>query len=343
MTLNAPRDTTVRRLFAVSMNRCAFPGCSTPIIDSISNTILAEICHIHAQRENGPRFDSGQTDEERHGFDNLLLMCGVHHKLIDAPENQRTYTAAHLKELKQAHEQTARSLQPLTAPLNEELLSALLATATRYDAGSIHMDFSNAVFRVGGEGGGFGGGGGGGGNLTIVGSTRLPPNAQLDLNGKDGQAPGGGGGGAGAVAFVGRPADTDDLANGLRVSSVFTANAVSLYDLFNVLGGAWSYLPVPSLHHQVRINVVVVLELGTVAPDTLLRFEIQLFNPHGTIAQTQTCDIGVPTNPGSTPRASFYRLLDFVVTDIGVWTIKIVSSHTELATYKFECRQTEIA
>ena len=162
------------------------------------------------------------------------------------------------------------------------------------------MNFTNAVFEVGGVGGDVGGGGGSVGVLTIFGTSRVPPEARSDLNGGDGQAPGGGGGGTGAVTFVGRPVDTDDLANGLRVSSLFTANAASLHGLFNVLGGGWEYLPVHSLDQAMSINLVAILEFGSVAPDTLIRIEIQLFNPEGAVVLAVPRDVAVPTEPGLT-------------------------------------------
>lgn len=339
MTLNAPRDTTIRRVFAVSMNRCAFPGCSTPVIDPDSMTILGEICHIHAQSEKGPRFDPNQGDEERHGFDNLILMCSVHHKIIDARENLVTYTADHLRDLKRRHEQTARATSTPNLPLTDALVAAFKDAASHYETGAVHMNFTNAVFRVGGEGGGLGGGGGGGGVLTIVGTTRLPSAARIDPDGGDGQAPGGGGGGAGAITFIGRPVDTDDLANGLRVSSLFTANAASLHDLFNVLGGGWTYLPVPSLEQTMRINLVAVFELGSMSPDTLIRIEIQLHSPQGAVVLAVPRDVAVPTQPGLTPRALILQILEFVVTAFGVWNVVIKSSHIELARYPLECRQ----
>ena len=339
MALNTPRDTTIRRVFAVSMNRCAFPGCSTPVIDPESKTILGEICHIHAQREKGPRFEPNQGDEERHGFDNLILMCSVHHKIIDAHENLAIYTADQLRALKRQHEQVARTTPMPDPALTDALLASLSETAAHYEGGAVHMNFTNSVFRVGGEGGGFGGGGGSGGVLTIVGTTRVPPEARIDRNGGDGQAPGGGGGGAGAVTFVGRPVDTDDLANGLRVSSLFAANATSLYGLFNVLGGGWEYLPVPSLDQAIRINLVAVLEFGSVAPDTLIRIEIQLLDPQGAVVLAVPRDVAVPTEPGLTPRVSVLQVLEFDVSAYGVWNVVITSSNTELSRYPLECRQ----
>src|SRR5699024_3577058 len=77
-----PTQRTVKQLFALSDNRCAFPGCASPLVEE-SGTVTGEIAHIKAASLNGPRFDPDQTDEQRHGFDNLLLLCGRHHRIVD--------------------------------------------------------------------------------------------------------------------------------------------------------------------------------------------------------------------------------------------------------------------
>ena len=83
MTLTAPRDKTKKRLFAVSGNKCYFPNCNIPLVDLESGTITGEICHIKGKKPGSPRYDPKQSNEERHGFENLLLMCSLHHKVID--------------------------------------------------------------------------------------------------------------------------------------------------------------------------------------------------------------------------------------------------------------------
>ena len=45
--------------------------------------MTGEIAHIKAARENGPRYDESQSEEGRHGFNNLILLCGRHHTIID--------------------------------------------------------------------------------------------------------------------------------------------------------------------------------------------------------------------------------------------------------------------
>ncbi|XVU26465.1 hypothetical protein ACQPZJ_05260 [Actinoplanes sp. CA-054009] len=42
-----------------------------------------EIAHIRAANEGGRRYVPEMTDEERNSFDNLVLLCIVHHKIVD--------------------------------------------------------------------------------------------------------------------------------------------------------------------------------------------------------------------------------------------------------------------
>ena len=41
--MSGPTIATVKRLFAVSENCCAFPGCDAPLVDTASGAILGEI------------------------------------------------------------------------------------------------------------------------------------------------------------------------------------------------------------------------------------------------------------------------------------------------------------
>jgi hypothetical protein len=100
--LKAPRTKTVKRLFALSSNQCAFPGCTTAVADTKSEVVLCEIAHIAARRSGGPRHDKNQTAEERHGFENLILLCGTHHKEID--DNHQAYDRPTLLRMKADHE-----------------------------------------------------------------------------------------------------------------------------------------------------------------------------------------------------------------------------------------------
>lgn len=74
---------TVKALFARSGNRCAFPGCSTPLVLE-SDTVAGEVCHIKAQKAGGPRYDPHQTERQRSDAANLILLCANHHKQVDS-------------------------------------------------------------------------------------------------------------------------------------------------------------------------------------------------------------------------------------------------------------------
>jgi hypothetical protein len=64
--------------------------------------VVGEVCHIKSARQGHQRYDPNQTDTERHDFDNLILLCRKHHKIVDT-EVER-YPPALLIEMKKAHE-----------------------------------------------------------------------------------------------------------------------------------------------------------------------------------------------------------------------------------------------
>jgi formylglycine-generating enzyme required for sulfatase activity len=100
--MTGPALATIKRLYALSGNTCAFPECNNPLVDAASGKVTARICHIKARQPEGPRYDASQTDDERHAFENLLLMCPIHHDVIDS--DTETYTVARLQEIKASHE-----------------------------------------------------------------------------------------------------------------------------------------------------------------------------------------------------------------------------------------------
>src|SRR5260221_4170343 len=97
---------TIKLLFGASGNQCAFPGCANPVIapgTPLSDAVvIAQICHIYAASDNGPRGKPGLTTVERNAPENLILMCGHHHPLVD--KQWETYPADLLKAWKRQHE-----------------------------------------------------------------------------------------------------------------------------------------------------------------------------------------------------------------------------------------------
>ena len=69
--------------------------------------LIGEACHIVARELSGPRGESPLTDEQRDKYGNLILLCNVHHKMVDDQIN--TYTVQTLQEMKATHEQWVRT------------------------------------------------------------------------------------------------------------------------------------------------------------------------------------------------------------------------------------------
>jgi hypothetical protein len=95
-----PGQPAIKRLFARSGNRCAFPGCPEALVRV--DTIVGEICHIKAASPNGPRYDEHQTDADRQSETNLILLCANHHKMVDTSPD--IYTVNWLLSVKAQHE-----------------------------------------------------------------------------------------------------------------------------------------------------------------------------------------------------------------------------------------------
>ncbi|MDP3743696.1 MAG: HNH endonuclease signature motif containing protein [Methylotenera sp.] len=129
--------TTVKRLFALSGNQCAFPECCSPLVES-TETITGEICHIKAASSGGPRFDKTQGDIERHAASNLLLLCGRHHKIIDSEPEK--YTVEFLTNLKRNHEQKGLvEISPITTKYAQSLLSNYSSIVIESNSGEVKI------------------------------------------------------------------------------------------------------------------------------------------------------------------------------------------------------------
>lgn len=101
MSYTAP---TLKKLFALSGNVCAFPGCTAPIIDDETGIVVGEVCHIKGKSKNGPRYDENQTEAERNSYENLLVMCDPHNKIVDHETTRDKYTVEVLRKMKEEHE-----------------------------------------------------------------------------------------------------------------------------------------------------------------------------------------------------------------------------------------------
>lgn len=127
------RDRDLKLLWGISDGFCSFAGCNRPLFASGDPIVITgKIGHIISISPNGPRADSSKSEAYLNSFDNLLLLCGEHHDIVDGQES--TYTVETLQRWKgDYHERFMRGLQRSVAQVGfselEVVCKALVATA----------------------------------------------------------------------------------------------------------------------------------------------------------------------------------------------------------------------
>jgi hypothetical protein len=86
--------------------RCSDPQCRRILTyrpdEAADPSLIGEVCHIKAKSPGGPRYDENYPEEFRESYDNLLLMCRIHHKIID--DHPEIYSVEKLRTTKTDHE-----------------------------------------------------------------------------------------------------------------------------------------------------------------------------------------------------------------------------------------------
>jgi hypothetical protein len=99
-------DPVTNRLFALSGNQCAFPGCTNAVTDQVvpgeQPVTLAQRAHIVGVGRQGPRSRAVLLANDIDAVENLLLLCGEHHRIVDT--NPRIYSVEVLAKYKADHE-----------------------------------------------------------------------------------------------------------------------------------------------------------------------------------------------------------------------------------------------
>lgn len=97
---------THKLLWGRSGNKCAFEDCRNDLIADETETddesIIGDEAHIVARSKDGPRGVSDLSEDDRDKYDNLILLCRKHHKIID--DQPGLYTVEKLVGIKKIHE-----------------------------------------------------------------------------------------------------------------------------------------------------------------------------------------------------------------------------------------------
>ena len=154
-------DKTRKLLWGKSGSRCAF--CRAKLImegaPHDEESIVGDECHIISGKPNGPRYFPDFPSDEIDSYSNLVLLCRVHHKMID--DQPETFTADILRQLKENHERwvrdsldaaassTAESADPLVAAF-QKVKSAMpdLVSEMRADLSREGSEFIREFFLV---------------------------------------------------------------------------------------------------------------------------------------------------------------------------------------------------
>lgn len=97
-------EKTRKLLWGRSGNRCAI--CKSElVIERTKNEdryIAGEECHIISKKKEGPRYREIENKRYYDSYDNLILLCRIHHKLID--DQIAEFSEVKIRQIKTEHE-----------------------------------------------------------------------------------------------------------------------------------------------------------------------------------------------------------------------------------------------
>ena len=124
------RQATQTALTWLSDGTCYWPGCPERVIRLVNGEykLALQVAHICAHSPGGPRYDPVMPAPDRNDFDNLILLCYVHHTTIDGTR-WREYTVEILKEWKAEREAARGPALKTLGGVTEDRLQALIVDA----------------------------------------------------------------------------------------------------------------------------------------------------------------------------------------------------------------------
>jgi hypothetical protein len=135
---NIPAPVT-NRLFALSGNQCAFPGCTNTVTDQVlpgeQPVTLAQRAHIVGVGRQGPRSRAILLSANVDAMENPMLPCGKCHLIVD--RHPRIYSVEVLAKFKTDREarMAPKDLRPAAQPLDVDRRSSVGYCLRSPDAG----------------------------------------------------------------------------------------------------------------------------------------------------------------------------------------------------------------
>jgi hypothetical protein len=110
-------------LWGKAAGRCQFRGCNRPLFqDALTKGQFnqAYIAHIVADVTGGPRGHPTRSDLLKNDLTNLMLLCDVHHRMVDNDEN--TYTEPLLLQMKREHEDRVETVAGIASDMQSHIV-----------------------------------------------------------------------------------------------------------------------------------------------------------------------------------------------------------------------------
>ena len=96
---------TIKKLYSRAGNICSHQDCDQQLITD-DGTNVSDISHIEGGEPGSPRYNPELALEQLNDYENLIVMCKIHNKIIDSDE--KTYTVEYLKDMKKKHEESMK-------------------------------------------------------------------------------------------------------------------------------------------------------------------------------------------------------------------------------------------
>ena len=120
-------------MWATSGNRCAYPDCHVHVVEKGNEqdrpATIGQFAHIFAHSRHGPRPNPDGFSEKTNEYENLILLCANHHRLVD--EQPNTYSVRVLQQWKIEHEAWFLNLS-VTEEFNTGHLDSIITWLAEY-------------------------------------------------------------------------------------------------------------------------------------------------------------------------------------------------------------------
>lgn len=130
---------TKEALYMLSRGYCYAPECKERVMRWAENGwyLKAEVIHIHGLNETSARYNENVPVSVRNSFKNLILLCGVHHKLVDGKKTWMHYSVETLTTWKRDREGDLADDLDLIDWITKDKLQELMAAAIEEMIGKI--------------------------------------------------------------------------------------------------------------------------------------------------------------------------------------------------------------